>query len=55
LVIDRVFQKLLQSEKEAVTEENQARLAVNNDNYRFALAGYESMPTVHATFSPSSR
>jgi outer membrane lipoprotein-sorting protein len=45
LVIDRVFQKLLQSEKEALTEENQARIALNNDNYRFALAGYESMPT----------
>ena len=45
LVIDRVFQKLLQSEKEALTEENQARVALNNDNYRFALAGYESMPT----------
>ena len=45
VVIDRVFQKLLQSEKEALTEENQARVALNNDNYRFALAGYESMPT----------
>ena len=44
-MIDRVFQKLLQSEKEALTEENQARVALNNDNYRFALAGYESMPT----------
>jgi len=45
LVIDRVFQKLLHSEKEALTEENQARVALNNDNYRFALAGYESTPT----------
>jgi outer membrane lipoprotein-sorting protein len=45
LVMDRVFQKLLQSEKEALTEENQARVALNNDNYRFAVAGYESMPT----------
>ena len=45
LVIDRVFQKLLQSEKEALTEENQARVALNNDNYHFALAGYERMPT----------
>jgi outer membrane lipoprotein-sorting protein len=44
-VIDRVFEKLLQSEKEALTEENQARVALNNDNYRFALAGYETMPT----------
>jgi len=45
LVIDRVFQKLLQSEKEALSEENQARVALNNDNYRFARVGYESMPT----------
>jgi hypothetical protein len=45
LLIERVFHKLLQSEREALTEENQARVALNNDNYRFALAGYESMPT----------
>ncbi|MGZ3709297.1 MAG: hypothetical protein ACXWPM_11250 [Bdellovibrionota bacterium] len=44
-LIDRVFYKLLQSEKEALTEESQAKVALNNDNYRFALAGYESMPT----------
>ena len=43
--IEKVFHKLLQSEKEALTEENQARVALNNDNYRFALVGYESMPT----------
>jgi hypothetical protein len=36
---------LLQSEKEALTQENQARVVVNKDNYRFALAGYENMPT----------
>jgi hypothetical protein len=45
LLIEKVFHKLLQSEKEAITEENQARVALNNDNYRFALAGYESIPT----------
>ena len=45
LLIERVFHKLLQSEKEALTEENQARVALNNDNYRFALAGYEKVPT----------
>jgi len=45
LIIERVFHKLLQSEKEALTGENQARVALNNDNYRFALTGYESMPT----------
>jgi hypothetical protein len=45
LLIEEVFHKLLQSEKEALTQENQARVALNNDNYRFALAGYESMST----------
>jgi hypothetical protein len=45
LLIERVFRKLLQSEKEALTEENQARVTLNNENYRFALVGYESMPT----------
>ena len=44
-LIERVFHKLLQSEKDALTEENQARVALNNDNYRFALTGYESLPT----------
>jgi hypothetical protein len=45
LVIEKVFYKLLESEKEALSEENQARVALNNENYRFALAGYEVMPT----------
>ena len=44
LIIDRVFHKLLQSEKEALTEENQARVALNTENYRFAFIGYESTP-----------
>jgi len=44
-LIERVFHKLLQSEKEALTEENQAHIALNNDNYHFALVGYESLPT----------
>jgi hypothetical protein len=44
LLIDRVFQRLLQSEKEALTENNQNRVALNNDNYRFTLVGYESAP-----------
>ena|SRR5437879_5778558 len=43
-LVEKVFQRLLQSEREALTEENQARVALNNDNYRFALSGYESMP-----------
>lgn len=45
LLIERVFHKLLQSEKEALTAENQAHVALNSENYRFALFGYESMPT----------
>jgi hypothetical protein len=44
-IIERVFHKLLQSEKEALTAENQTRVALNNDNYRFTLVGYENMPT----------
>jgi outer membrane lipoprotein-sorting protein len=44
LIIERVFKRMLQSEKEAVSAENQSRIALNNDNYRFALAGYESAP-----------
>ena len=45
LLIERVFHKLLQSEQEALSEENQARVALNHDNYRFVLVGYENMPT----------
>jgi hypothetical protein len=44
-LIEKVFQKMLQSEKEALTEENQARVALNHDNYRFTLSGCESLPT----------
>lgn len=42
LLIDRVFQRMLESEKEAVSEEYQRRIALNNDNYQFAMAGYET-------------
>ncbi|MBZ5682808.1 MAG: hypothetical protein LAO24_22165 [Acidobacteriia bacterium] len=45
LLIEKVFHKLLQSEAEALTEENQAHVALNHDNYGFALAAYERMPT----------
>jgi hypothetical protein len=41
LVIDRVFKKLLQSEQEALTVENQSRVALNQNNYAFAMLGYE--------------
>lgn len=42
LIIDRVFKKLLESEKEALEAENQKRTALNADNYVFTLVGYES-------------
>ena len=42
LIIDRVFKKLLESEKEALEVENQRRTALNADNYVFTLVGYES-------------
>jgi hypothetical protein len=44
LVIDRVFRKLLQSEQEAFNAENQKQVALNRDNYNFALVGYEQTP-----------
>jgi hypothetical protein len=44
LLIDRVFKRMLQSEKEALTEENQRGVALNNDNYRFLLLGHERTP-----------
>lgn len=45
LAIEKVFHKLLQTEKEALNEDNQASVALNRDNYRFALLGHTSMPT----------
>lgn len=44
-LVEKVFQRMLQSEKEALSEENQAHVALNNDNYRFTLAGVEALPT----------
>jgi hypothetical protein len=42
LLIDRVFKKLLQGEKEAFERENQKRIAINQENYEFTLIGYEA-------------
>src|SRR5208282_3160310 len=42
LIADRVFKRLLESEKEAVEPEMHARTLLNRDNYDFALIGYES-------------
>jgi len=43
LIIDKVFKKALQSEKEALETENQERTALNNDNYIFRMVGYEAL------------
>jgi hypothetical protein len=41
LIADRVFKKLLESEKEAFEADNQKRVALNNDNYIFTSQGCE--------------
>jgi hypothetical protein len=45
LLAERVLHKLLETEKEAQTDENRARTALNTGNYRFALIGQESLST----------
>ena len=45
LLVERVFQRMLQTEKEALTAENQSRVALNQHNYQFTAAGYENLPT----------
>src|SRR6202158_6469136 len=42
LIIDRVFKKLLDSEKEAAEPEMHARTMLSRDNYDIALIGFES-------------
>jgi hypothetical protein len=42
LVVDRVFKRLLESEREAAEPEMHARTLLNRDNYEFALIGFES-------------
>ena len=42
LVLDKVFKKLLEAEKEALDAEIQRRSALTDDNYRFTLIGCES-------------
>ena len=42
LIIDRVFKKLLEAEREALGAKVQQRSALTGDNYRFTLIGYES-------------
>ena len=45
LVQDRVFKKLLDSEKEAAQPAMSARTQLNRANYNFELVGYEPSPT----------
>jgi hypothetical protein len=44
MIIDEVFKKLLQAEKETLAAEAQRNTALNRDNYDFTLVGYESTP-----------
>jgi hypothetical protein len=42
LILDRVFKRLLDSEKEAAQPAMSARTQLNRDNYNFELVGYEA-------------
>lgn len=44
MLIDRVFKKLMEGEKDAIDGENQKRIAVDQENYEFALLAYEPGP-----------
>jgi len=44
MIIEKVFKKLLEAEKEASAAEVQRRTALNGDNYDFTLVGFESTP-----------
>jgi len=41
MLIDRVFKKLMEGEKDAIDGDNQKRIAVNQENYEFALLAYQ--------------
>ena len=45
LILERVFKRMLQSEQEAGSEENQQHIALNKENYSFVLQGAESIST----------
>lgn len=45
LILDRVFKKLLESEKEAAQPAMSAQTQMNRNNYDFELAGYEPSET----------
>ena len=42
LILDKVFKKLLQAEREALSIDGQRRTALNSENYEFTMVGYES-------------
>jgi hypothetical protein len=44
MIIDKVFNRLLEAEQQALAVEAQKRAALNNDNYEFTMVGYESTP-----------
>ena len=46
LIINRVFKRLLESEKEAAEPEMHARTLLNRDNYDFALIGFEPRASI---------
>jgi hypothetical protein len=45
IIIDKVFKKLLQAEKEQTSTQVQTRAALNNDNYKFTQVGYQEAPS----------
>jgi hypothetical protein len=45
LIIERVFKKLLEAEREALDAEMQRRSALSEENYQFTLVGYENGET----------
>lgn len=46
VIVNRVFKKILEGEKEAAEPENAAKTQLNRDNYDFQLLGFE--PSDHA-------
>jgi hypothetical protein len=58
LILDRVFKKLLESEKEAAEQAVNRRTLLNRDNYEFELLAYETLqngPQYVLRVSPKSK
>jgi hypothetical protein len=47
LVIDRVFKRLLKAEEDALSKDEQRRAALNCENYKFTLVGYDSATAMY--------